>query len=236
MRAIRIDKFLEETDDIQWLVEGLLPNVGWTLFYGLRGIGKTTLAMQLCNALQHGSDFMERKVKQTDVMYLQADSPTLEWKAILKRIAPKSKAFTVVDVPSNCFLYKEYVNRIENYIVKIKPGFVVFDSLYNMVGDNINTTKVLTYINLMKDVCHNIPWLLIHHPPHEMNRAAGHSSLGANSSNEWSLLKTKMKIEKGRIIKDKEILMARGEDGLWELYKRDGVQSNNSSIYNKPIT
>lgn len=225
MRVIRINKFIQEPDDFEWLIEGLLPSVGWTLFYGLRGIGKTTFAMQMCTALQDGTDFLGRKVKQRNIMYIQADSLAIEWKQMLKRIAPKSTGFTVVDVPERCLGNPDYVMRIQRYIEQCNPGFLVFDSLYNLTAWPINTEAVLMPVNVIKAMVGNIPWLMVHHPPHDANRAAGHHSLGGNCSQEWCLLKTRLKIEKGRILGDKEVIenkaiqLTRDAHGLW-VYKR----------------
>lgn len=228
MRVVRIKKFLEEKDSVEWLIEGLLPNVGWTLFYGLKGIGKTTFAMQLCAALQSGTPFMGRKVQKTDILYFQADSVEIEWKEILKRIAKDVKGvtdgFTAVSVPRQALSNPTYVESMTKAIEMFKPGFVVFDSLYNLSAYKINTEKILGDVNAMYDMCvtadgRPLPWLVIHHPPHGESRAAGHHSLGGNCSNEWSLLKTKLSIEKGRLVADKEILMKRNGNGIWELYK-----------------
>jgi RecA-family ATPase len=224
MRVIRINKFVQEEDNFEWLIDGLLPSVGWTLFYGLRSIGKTTFAMQMCTALQDGTDFLGRKVKQRNIMYIQADSLAIEWKQMLKRIAPKSTGFTVVDVPERCLGNPEYCSRIQHYIEQCKPGFLVFDSLYNLTAWPINTEAVLMPVNIIKAMVGNLPWMLIHHPPHDANRAAGHHSLGANCSQEWCLLKTRLKIEKGRILGDAEVIqnkaipLSRDEKGLW-VYK-----------------
>lgn len=235
MRVIKISKFLQEKDNVEWIIDNLLPNVGWTLFYGLRGLGKTTFAMQMCAALQTGTPFLTRKVKQTNIIYFQADSIVDEWKAMLKRITPKgSEAYTGIEVPAKALDTPQYVSTMAHFVAQLHPGFVVFDSLYNLTGKSINTEGVLIPIQMMKDICGNIPWMLIHHPPHNESRAAGHHSLGGNCSNEWSLLKTKLKIEKGRLVKDKEILLSRDEKGLWIPYTR-GEARGYSDLYSEDI-
>ena len=232
MRVVKIDDFIGEQDSIHWLIDGLLPDVGWTLFCGLRGLGKTTFAVQMCDALQSGKPFLGRQTIKTRTLYIQADSVVIEWREMLKRITKQkgNTGFTAVEVPSMALLNDEYVARMANYVQIFKPGFVVFDSLYNLVGDNINTAKVLVYINKIKDIAQERPWLLIHHPPHEQSRAAGHSSLGANNSNEWFLLKTKLRIDKGRLVKDKEIPLTKDINALWELYKTSANGTSNAFL------
>ena len=219
MRVVKIKKFTEEVEDIGWLVDGLLPDTGWTLLVGKQGLGKSTFAMQLCNALQDHTDFLGRKTQQRDVMFIQADSATAEWRMMLKRIAPDSDGWTMVDVPAKCLDNAAYVELIKTWVPKVKPGFIVFDSLYNLTGKSISTEGVLVPIQAMKSIANasgeDIPWLLIHHPPHNETRAAGHHSIAANCSNEWHLLKSMIKIAKGRLVKDKSVLLSRLDNGLW---------------------
>jgi hypothetical protein len=241
MRTVKISKFVQDEEKVEWMVENLLPNVGWTLFYGEQAVGKTTFTVQLCAALQEGTAFMGRKTRQTRILYIQADSPTPEWREMLRRIAPDSEGYTCIDVPEGCLGNPSYVSTLANYVSVFKPGFLVFDSLYNLTAWSINTdlgVKMVTTV--LKDIAKAtkspipIPFLVIHHPPQMENRAAGNRSLSANASNVWGLLRTKLKIEKGRLIKDKEILLSRDEEGLWILHKR-GTLNDTSGIYDRHI-
>jgi hypothetical protein len=234
-RAVPVVRFLQEQTELHWLVDGLLPDVGWTLLVGKQGLGKSTFAAQLCNSIAKGDDFLERKTIKTAVLYIQADSPTTEWREMLRRIAPKGIWYTMVDVPSKCLSNPDYVTGIKNLIDKVQPGFIVFDSLYNLTNLPINSEGVLLHINLMKVLAGNSPWMLIHHPPHNESRAAGHHSIAANCSNEWVLLRNKMKIEKGRLVKDKEILLSRDEHGLWTLKDTYSEYDSDSGIMGRSI-
>jgi RecA-family ATPase len=237
MRTVRIRKFLQEQDDVSWLIDTLLPDIGWTLLYGLRGVGKTTFALQMCDALQRGEPFMGLATKQTNILYIQADSVTAEWRYMMSRIAPQcDDGFTTIDVPSQCLSTPEYVASLCKAVQTFDPGFVVFDSLYRLTRESINTERVQVALNIMGDIVQGRPWLLIHHPPHGESRAAGHHSIGGTCSNEWSLLKTKLKIEKGRLVKAKEIPLSKDEDGLWIPYARSGyIAYADDGLYNRDI-
>jgi RecA-family ATPase len=218
MRIARLDDFANEQSNITWLIDALLPSVGWTLLVGTRGYGKTTLALQLCAALQEGKPFFNRPTIQTNVFYIQADSLPDEWQAIVQRVAPHSLGWTCLDVPTACMDNPGYVSSLTTLTTKVKPGFIVFDSLYNLTNPkHLNTGNILDAVNAMKSIAGNIPWMLVHHPPHGETRASGHNSLSGNCSNEWALLKTQLKVVKGRLVKDKEIYIERDEDGLWVL-------------------
>jgi len=215
VRAVPIVKFVQEEDRVEWLVADLLPSVGFTLFVGRKGIGKTTFAIQLCAALQAGTSFLGRNTLQRNILYIQADSVDDEWRDILRRVAPDSRGYTVVDVPSRCLDIPEHTAQLQDKIQKVQPGFIVFDSLYNMSARPINTEAVQIPVNIMIALTKGLPWLLIHHPPHHESRASGHHSLGAKCSNEWHLERNKLIIDKGRLVKTKEILITRDARGLW---------------------
>ena len=235
MRVVRIASFLKEEDRVSWIIQDLLPSIGWTLLVGYKGLGKTTFAAQMCSALQTGADFLGRKTQQTDILYLQADSVTDEWREILRRVAPGSTGWTLVDVPEKCISNPSYVDAIRSLIERVNPGFIVFDSLYNLVSVSLNSEAILIPINIMKMLAGVRPWLLIHHPPHGESRASGHNSIGANCSNEWHLLKTKLKIEKGRLVKDKEVLLDRDHNGLWIAKQAGSVNGSYADLLDREI-
>lgn len=216
MRIRRISEFVQEPATVSWIVTDLLPDVGWTLFVGTQGIGKSTFAIQLCDALQSGTQFMGKETKQTNVLFIQADSQPDEWREMLRRIAPKSHGWTMVDIAVKALDNPSYVQSIAGLIAKISPGFIVFDSLYNLTGKSINTVAALEPIQVMKTLAGLVPWLLIHHPPQGENRAAGHHSISANCSTLWILLNKKLKVEKCRLSGIKEVSMSRTPEGLWQ--------------------
>lgn len=228
MRPVRYDVFNQEEEEIEWLVDELLPNVGWTLFVGREGSGKSTFALQLCGALQSGLPFLGRETIATETLYIQADSPSIEWREMTRKIVPLSSGVTIVNVPVKCLSNETYVRQLDTFInTNIKPGFIVWDSLYNLTGSSINSESALEPIQTMKLLSANKPWLLIHHPPNEEMRAAGHHSISANCSRVWYLQKAELKVHKGRLSKLKGIKMQRDENtelGLWvcsDIEKRD---------------
>jgi hypothetical protein len=233
-RAVTIRKFVAEQQSVQWLVENLVPDVGWTLLIGKKGIGKTTFAIQMCMALQEGVSFLDRQCAQRNVLFVQCDSVEIEWRAILERVAPTSTGYTMVNVPAFALDNPTYVSSMASLIALVKPGYIVYDSLYKMSRKPVNSERVTDTLEMLSLLSANVPWLLIHHPPHEESRAAGHHSIGATCSNEWHLLKNKLVIDKGRLVKDKEVLLQRDEEGLWQLKQGDSV-SGTGSIFDTPL-
>lgn len=231
MRVVRIDQFVDEPEEVDWLVDGLLADTGWTLFYAAPGTGKSTFALQLCDALREGKDFLGRSVKQCDFVYVQGDGASPEWREMCRRIAPKSVGKTIVDVPTYCFDNPVYVQYISDTIAHIKPGFVVYDSLYSMTASDINNPKILQAIALMRQCALGKPWLLIHHPTKsDPNNPAGSSALMAACSNDWALSKNRLAIRKGRLVRDKEVQLRQDENYLWHPYVREVAPRTTNTV------
>lgn len=219
MRYVNIKDFVKEPDTISWIVKDLLPDVGWTLMVGKPGIGKTTFTMQMCVALQDGKPFLDRDTKQTNILFIQADSPMLEWKERLKDVAPHSKGLTMVEVPTRVLGNPTAVNWMAEHIhtkMKPTPGLIVFDSLAKLSHVQINTERVQDAIVMMSMIAGKLPWILIHHPPRGELRAAGHYSLDGTASNVWILMQSKLKIEKGRLVGSQDILLDKDSKGLFK--------------------
>jgi RecA-family ATPase len=214
---------VKEDEHIRWLVEDFLPDVGWTFFIGAEGSGKTTFALQLCDSLEKGIPFLGMKTVKAKTLYIQADSASKEWRAMLQLVLPnkgeQSKDFTIVNVPSGCLSNATYVAQLDTYINEhIQPDFIVWDSLYELAGVSINGEKALEPIFTMKLLSGEKGWLLLHHPPNEEMRAAGSRSISANASGVWFLTKNKLLIQKRRLSGKKELLISRQQDtrgGLW---------------------
>lgn len=216
MRTLSIKKFMGEELSLIWLVEDLLPNVGWTLLCGQRGCGKTTFAVQLCMAIESGKPFIGRRTAKARTLYIQADSPTIEWQHMLKRICPEAPGgYTSIDVRKGVLGYPDDVKYLKDVVGQYSPGFIVFDSLYKLASKQINNEAVLEDVDTMESIADGIPWLVIHHPPHGESRAAGSNSIGGNCSNDWFLSKTTLTINKGRLVKDEAIRLGKDTTGRW---------------------
>lgn len=239
MRVVSIPKFVKETEEVHWLIEGILPNVGWTLFYGIRGVGKTRFVLSLCASLQSGEPFIGLTTRKTRTMYIQADSPPIEFREIIKSVSPEAQGMVMVDIPRFALGKPEYVDHMRAMVVKHKPEFIVFDSLYNLAEKDINGIRILDDIELLNQIASSagdIPWLLIHHPPHEGTRASGSNSIGANCSNDWMLLRNALKINKGRLVPEQTIPI-RMVDGKWtEVKSKKSTSSSYDEIMNYKFT
>ena len=247
-------KFVAEEDNISWLIERLLPAVGKTLIVGPPAIGKTTLALQMCAAIHEGKPFMHRQTMQTKVLYIQLDSSDVEWREIIRRVAPESTALTLINAPIFCLDIASYVLAIKDLIYQTQPGFIVWDSLYKLSAKGVNGETVRETISQLGDLSivrnikqrdsdpetyRDVPLMVLHHPPQNGSaRASGHNSLEATFSNCWFLTKTKLLVNKGWLVEDREVIMHREKKhpGLWHAEdEQDNDDDIGEVILNRPL-
>jgi RecA-family ATPase len=222
-------EFVEEADEHDYLVEGLLPDAGWTLLVGIPGVGKSTFAAQLCSALQEGQPFLGMTTRQKRCLYIQCDTPDQLWKQQLKRIAPNCEAWNVRNVPQNVLDSEQYIDTIKRIITVKKPQFIVFDALNTLTGRDINTkhgagipiTTMTQIARLQTDLNEftDLPWMLLHHPTKAITRgvnsAAGSGSISGRCATHLTLSETRLRIEKSKVAPKKNMLLGRNPEGLW---------------------
>lgn len=69
------DPFACLSDEIGWVVQGLIPARGITIIAGEAGAGKTWLALALARAVTFGGDFLARETRIASVLYLDRENP-----------------------------------------------------------------------------------------------------------------------------------------------------------------
>lgn len=234
MRAVHFKDFANEDEYVDWLVEGLIPNTGWATLTGAEGVGKTRFALQLCAALEQGILFLNMPTKKTRCLYVQVDSPTKEWREIIRVVAPKSNSITVVDVPEFWLAQPRCIEWFAKTIQQVKPGYVVFDSLYRIAPDINNASAIGPMLAQLKVLLKigeiDVPWLMLHHPPQNESRAAGSKSITGNASINFFLEPTQLKVTKGRLIGKLTLALEMNRQGLWGLYNSDGVDDDDIEL------
>jgi replicative DNA helicase len=69
------DPFALASNEVEWLVEGLIPKKGVSLLAGEPGSGKTWFALTLARGAAMGGDFLGRSVAEAKVLYLDRENP-----------------------------------------------------------------------------------------------------------------------------------------------------------------
>ena len=121
---------------VEWLIDGIVPKKAITLKFGRGGIGKTTLAMQLGNAVSCGKPFLGRATKQVPVIYVDFENPLAILSERLKTIGGDDILFwTTSDNPAS--LDKQ--SNVYFDLLKQHPdALFIFDILRSAQGGDEN--------------------------------------------------------------------------------------------------
>lgn len=246
---------VESNDELDWLVEGLLPNEGSTLFSGPPGAGKSFFCLQLVKALQDGVLFLGRMTKQVNCLYVQADTPYLMWKEQVRRVSKNGLSRTVYNVDRG-FLDNEKNGHILHALVwgkhpralGLQFDFIVFDSLNALTSRDINTKHGMQILRTLNYICsaksdeldeegdqktQYKPYLIVHHPKKEkargVNAPSGYTEIASSCATLWTLASSILAIEKCKVTDRAHIEMERDRNGLWYI---EGFENKEEEDFN----
>lgn len=121
-----------------WIIEGLLPTGGSMLLYGDPKVGKSYAALQLACCVTSGVEWLGFGVpKPMKVVYVQLDTPRSLWADRVQTLAESGYPVegihfadreTLETHPFN-ILDPEHFIKLQNALLAIGPGIVIFDTL-----------------------------------------------------------------------------------------------------------
>jgi len=170
---IDTEQLLNEPDiKPPWLIEGMLPLAGTSLWAGREKVGKTTLIRQLCLSVATGYDFLGREVRKGKVLYLALEENRDFLRADLKAMCNNG--------PKNLYwhfggIHGDKMKGLKAFITKMRPSLIVIDTMMkflklsnlNDYGETVNAMNPLTEL-ARKYECH---MLYVHH----MNKSKEYS-------------------------------------------------------------
>jgi hypothetical protein len=126
-----LDELVENAEEINWLVDGLLSDGGFSLIVGPPKGGKSTLIRQMALAVAQGKPFLGRNVTQGGVLYL-----TFEEQGGLLRdqfnAAGRQPGDEIRIHIGNVFENREIVYRdLEAGIMEYQPSLLVLDTIFD---------------------------------------------------------------------------------------------------------
>jgi hypothetical protein len=188
-RAVRNNAFtLIEAEDLltleepetEWLWEGILPAGGLSLLVAKPKVGKTTLAFNLAVAVAAGEDFLGRKTKQAQVIYLAHEEKKSEIQKKLKALPhrPGKISFYFGSAPEKA------IQEVRHLIQETKAGFLVVDVLQKLcrvkdLNDYAQVTNTLEPLMSMarEENCH----IMLTHHAGKADRRDGDDILGSTA-------------------------------------------------------
>lgn len=156
---------------IAWLIFGLIPAEAVILFFGRGGIGKTTLLMQLADAISRGAEIFGRQAERRTVICVDYENSLAVLAERCRNIGADNVLF--LDSGSNpprldrgeC---SQFLDLLTEY-----PGAVfVFDTLRSSQSGDENDsqamTKVMDFLRRLRDAGATV--IVLHHTPKASDR------------------------------------------------------------------
>ncbi|MBS0624941.1 MAG: AAA family ATPase [Verrucomicrobia bacterium] len=148
---------------IEWLIEGIIPKGAVSLLFGRGGIGKTTLALQICDAISSGGSFLGIPAEKTPVIYVDYENSLAILVDRLKKVGGEQILFWTTD-DSPAQLDKDpqaYVNLLKNH----SNALLIFDTLRSAQTGDENESRsmalVMQTLRQLRDQGATI--ILLHH-------------------------------------------------------------------------
>ena len=186
LKVFRADELLSAAAPRRrWRVDRWIPQAEVTLFAGDGGIGKSTLALQLCVACVAGGDCVGLKAEESNALYVSAEDQRDEIHWRLEQInkhahisIDKLAGLNIVDLAGTDAVLATFekdgrikptplFREIERAAADHKAGLVIFDAVADIFGGNENErAEVRAFIGLLRGLAMRLDAaiLLIAHP------------------------------------------------------------------------
>ncbi|MBR8840285.1 MAG: AAA family ATPase [Stigonema ocellatum SAG 48.90 = DSM 106950] len=183
-----------EPEGISWIIPGLLPSSGVTVFAGPAGVGKSTLAYDAAAAILFGDEFLgETPTKKGKVVFVASDEPQpfVEDKFINRGIYGSDDYSIILDWDMS------QISKLEESIEANRPTLVVIDSFSAIHKDpsfDENSAQARRSVEQLQALAtrYNAAILLIHHTTKSKDQSGvgkvrGSTSIAAAGSATWLL-------------------------------------------------
>jgi hypothetical protein len=162
--------------EIEWIVDGLIPAGHVIAISGEEGVGKTLLLLAMARSISEGTDFLERGTTETRVLYLGLDVSKVTLQNYMKMMRwnpdDRFRILTMWTDPEAPMLDGERLNWLYKYVEKYRP-VLIFDTLRDFFDGEENssteTKPVLDALKRMRSM--GATPILIAHPPKSGNAA-----------------------------------------------------------------
>lgn len=170
----------EPDEEVEWVVDGLLPARGSSIFTAKPKVGKSTLARALAVAVAAGRPWLDRDVTQGPVIYMRfpGEGRTQEARQEWRRLG------VTADLP---LWDLEVENAIEmrkqlgSIVAKVDPVLVVVDTLQHLIQakDLNDYAKVHAALAPVHTLARGAHVLCLHHSPKHATGDVTDAALGS---------------------------------------------------------
>lgn len=161
----------------EWIIEDMIQEESFNIVVGPAKSGKSAFSYGMAYCLQNGINFLDKKVEQCDVLYLDFEIDTRDIKIRLERLkkyyGEKTESFYIMPLIKNNFEFDYTLQYIKNIIKKNTNIKVVFwDNFYSFFTGNQNdATDVKRVLSAIRNEITGVSNIVICHA----NKANGQS-------------------------------------------------------------
>src|SRR5207249_2577318 len=123
------DLLQEPEDAVEWLVDGLLPESGFSLLVAKPKVGKTTLARNLALCVAQGRDFLNRKTQQGPVLYLALEEKRSEVRKHFQDMGAAGSEDIYIYAAS---APADGLQQVRAAAERLKPALIIIDPLFRL--------------------------------------------------------------------------------------------------------
>lgn len=168
------DFLLREKSKTPYIIEGILPESGFTTIAGFTGMGKSSLMVQMILSILANRPFLNKfQILKSEVRILYINLENSEWtvdrlvKAQLQEFNLTPSQRKRLFIP-NCMAMsldnRDDFRLIENWIMDNQIEVVIIDPILDaFIGDQNDLTVVRGLIKKLRQLNSNISWVLLHH-------------------------------------------------------------------------
>ena len=169
---------LPDTDKNRgWFIEDMIQEESFNIIVGPAKSGKSAFSYGMAYCLQNGINFLDKKVEQCDVLYLDFEIDTRDIKIRLERLkkyyGDETKSFNIMPLIKNNFEFDYTLQKIKNILKKNTNIKIVFwDNFYSFFTGNQNdATDVKKVLSAIRNEITGVSNIVICHA----NKANGQS-------------------------------------------------------------
>jgi AAA domain/Bifunctional DNA primase/polymerase, N-terminal len=169
-----------------WLIDGHLPESGFSTVYGPPGVGKSFLVLDWALSVASGTEWIAYNVKQCPVLYITAEGVSGLYRRIQAWCADRK-----CEPPANFLALPEAVNLLDEHSVHVlratiatmpnPPGLIIADTLARMIegGDENSAKDVGKAIAVLTRLAgeYNAASAFVHHTRADGDRERGSTAL-----------------------------------------------------------
>ena len=157
-----------------WIIDNIVYSEGFCFIYGVEGVGKSFLTLDMAKAVATGEDWLGKfKTSKTNVLFLDKENPHSITKRRIAGIGINSKETPNIywlKYPEKfCFAgdrggYSDFAVALINTIATRQIGLIIFDAFVDfMIGNESSSGDTQAFFDSIRELYPRIAYASLHH-------------------------------------------------------------------------